>query len=218
LRRSATFVRLVTRSCLSKGRTIMVISGICTCRNSAKSVGRCRSRSLSRARISHWVGLMEWPSRASLIHFRKPARSMNCRFYAIQHWLARADRGWCRLGRDRSRCGHHRRRVHAVCCAGRSDLVAVLIRVRIPPGVHSSTCDAAERPCPPSTPARARKWVALRVEADSRSSRRRFGGGDGRREGTASSWLETCRIFWDRGAVQGPRGATTASRGYRRRR
>jgi hypothetical protein len=119
----------------------------------------------------------------------KPARSMNCRFYAIQHWLAPADRGWCRLGRDRRRCGHHRRRVHAVRCAGRSDLVALLIRVRIPPGVHSSTCDAAgrsdlvallirvrippgvhsstcdaaDRPCPPSTPATARKWVPIQA-------------------------------------------------------
>jgi hypothetical protein len=29
--------------------------------------------------------------------------------------------------------------------------------------------------------------------------------GDGRQEGTASSWLETCRIFSDRDAAQGPR-------------
>src|SRR5215217_102715 len=110
------------------------------------------------------------PGRLTLIG--KPARSMNCRFYAIQHWLAGADRGWCRLSRDRRRCGHHRRRVHAVRCAERSDLVALLIRVRIPPRVHSSTCDAADRPCPPRTPATARKWVPLRDGlGDARPSR-----------------------------------------------
>jgi hypothetical protein len=42
----------------------------------------------------------------------------------------RVDPGWCRSDRDRHSCDHHRHRAPAGHCAGRRDLVALLIRVR----------------------------------------------------------------------------------------
>jgi hypothetical protein len=42
----------------------------------------------------------------------------------------RVDPGWCRSDRDRHSCDHHRHRAPAGYCAGRRDLVALLIRVR----------------------------------------------------------------------------------------